>query len=149
MRRPGKGFRLRASHAGDYAMRYGRLLNVATMLLLVLRVTGVTAQTPAGPARPAAFHLMEATVDEVRGALQSGHTTCRGLVELYLKRIDAYDKAGPGLNAVQTINPRARQEADRLDSAFKSSGAVGPLHCIPVLLKDQVDTRDMPTTTRK
>ena len=55
-------------------------------------------------------------------------------------------RPGLRLNAVQTINPRARQEADRLDAAFKSSGPVGPLHCIPVLVKDQVDTSDMPTT---
>src|SRR5262249_61216208 len=45
-----------------------------------------------------------------------------------------------------TVNPNALQEADRLDATFKVSGAVGPLHCIPVLLKDQVETRDMPTT---
>ncbi len=127
-------------------MRYYSSMKAATTLLLVVCVTGVAAQPPAPSARPAAFHLMEATIDEVRGALQSGHTTCRGLVELYLKRIETYDKAGPALNAVQTINPRARQEADRLDAAFKSSGPVGPLHCIPVLVKDQVDTSDMPTT---
>jgi len=127
-------------------MRYHSLLNVATTVLLVACVTDVAAQTPAPSARPVAFHLMEATVDEVRGALQSGRATCRGLVELYLKRIETYDKAGPGLNAVQTINPRALQEADRLDAAFKSSGPVGPLHCISVLVKDQVDTSDMPTT---
>ena len=126
-------------------MRYSSLLNAATMALVVC-VTDAGAQTPAPYASPAAFHLMEATIDEVRGALQSGRTTCRGLVELYLKRIETYDKAGPGLNAVQTINPRARQEADRLDAAFKSSGPVGRLHCIPVLVKDQVDTGDMPTT---
>ena len=121
-------------------------MNTGTTVLLVVCVAGVAAQTPAPSARPAAFHLMEATIDEVRGALQSGRITCRGLVELYLKRIETYDKAGPALNAVQTINPRARQEADRLDAAFKSSGPVGPLHCIPVLVKDQVDTSDMPTT---
>src|SRR5688572_1603513 len=127
-------------------MRNYSSMNAATTLLLVVCVTGLAAQTPAPTVRPAAFHLMEATIDEVRGALQSGHTTCRGLVDLYLKRIESYDKAGPALNAVQTINPRARQEADRLDVAFKSSGPVGPLHCIPVLVKDQVDTSDMPTT---
>ena len=89
--------------------------------------------------------MMEATIDEVRGALQSGRNVpgaCRVLPRAHR----ACDKAGPALNAVQTINTRARQEADRLDAAFKSSGAVGPLHCIPVLVKDQVDTSDMPTT---
>jgi amidase len=127
-------------------MRYCSLLNAATTALLVLRAASVAAQSPSASAKPEAFHLMEATVDDVRGVLQSGRATCRGLVELYLKRIETYDKAGPALNAVQTINPRARQEADRLDAAFKSSGPVGPLHCIPVLVKDQVDTSDMPTT---
>src|SRR5512134_1735465 len=101
-------------------MRDFSLLIAATAALLVVWVSDAAAQAPAASASPAAFHLMEATVDEVRGALQSGRTTCRGLVELYLERIEAYDKAGPGLNAVQTLNPRALQEADRLDAAFKS-----------------------------
>jgi len=127
-------------------MRHFSVSNVATTVLVMACAIGISAQAPAPPAKPVAFHVMEATIDEVRGALQSGRTTCRVLVDTYLKRIEAYDKAGPALNAVQTINPRARQEADRLDAAFKSSGAVGPLHCIPVLVKDQVDTSDMPTT---
>ena len=50
------------------------------------------------------------------------------------------------MNAVQTINPRALQDAERLDTAFAASGPVGPLHCIPLLVKDQVETSDMPTT---
>ena len=102
------------------------------------------AQTTAPPAT--GFHFLEATIDDVRSALQSRQTTCRALVELYLKRIQAYDKSGPSLNAIQTVNAKALQEADRLDAAFKSSGPVGTLHCIPVLIKDQIDTNDMPTT---
>jgi Asp-tRNA(Asn)/Glu-tRNA(Gln) amidotransferase A subunit family amidase/ABC-type molybdate transport system substrate-binding protein len=96
--------------------------------------------------RPPEFHLLEATIDDIHAALRSGRTTCRGLVELYLKRIAAFDKSGPGLNAVQAINPRALREAERLDAAFKASGAVDGLHCIPVLVKDQLETTDMPTT---
>lgn len=92
------------------------------------------------------FHLLETTIDDIHSSLKSGEITCRRLVELYLKRIEAYDKRGPNLNAVQTINPRALQEAERLDTAFKSSGLTGSLHCVPVLLKDQVETSDMPTT---
>src|SRR5207253_10211730 len=98
------------------------------------------------PAAAAGFHLLEATIDDIHAALQSKQITCRQLVNLYIKRIEAYDKEGPRLNAVQTINSRALQEADRLDAAYSSSGPVGPLHCIPVLLKDQVETSDMPTT---
>ena len=68
------------------------------------------------------------------------------LTELYLERIRAYDHTGPALNAVQTVNPNALQEADRLDRAFATGGPVGPLHCVPVLVKDQLDTNDIPTT---
>lgn len=96
--------------------------------------------------QPTPFNLIEATIDDVRAALGSKQITCRILVEQYIRRIDAYDKSGPALNAVQTINRRAVQDADRLDSLFATSGPVGPLHCVPVLMKDQVETADMPTT---
>jgi amidase len=101
----------------------------------------IEAQAP-----PASFHLVEATIDDIHAAFGANRLTCRALVEVYLRRIEAYDKVGPRLNAVQTVNPRALQEADRLDAAFRSSGPAGPLHCIPVLVKDQVETSDMPTT---
>ena len=65
---------------------------------------------------------------------------------MYLARIEAYDKKGPALNAVILVNPNALQIADDLDARFKASGPVGPLHGIPVLLKDNVNTADMPTT---
>src|ERR1700674_5337220 len=111
--------------------------NVATLVLL-LSTGELVAQTPAPSARATSFHLLEATIDDVHGALRSGRTTCRELVELYLKRVAAYDKSGPDLNAVQAINPRALQEADRLDAAFKASGPVGALHCIPFSAKNQL-----------
>ena len=122
-------------------MRNSRLL---TSFVLILIVAVNTGSAPAQA--PGAFHLLETTIDDIHAALQSKRITCRELVNLYLKRIAAYDKEGPRLNAVQTINSRALQEADRLDAAYASSGPVGPLHCIPVLLKDQVETSDMPTT---
>jgi amidase len=92
------------------------------------------------------FHVLEATIDDIHDALRSGRMTCRKLVGLYLERISAYDKSGPGLNAVQTVNSHALQEADRLDVGFRASGTIGSLHCIPVLVKDQLETTDMPTT---
>jgi len=92
------------------------------------------------------FQLIEATIQDVRAALTSQQITCRELVQQYLDRIEAYDAAGPALNAIQHVNPNALREADSLDATFSASGPVGPLHCIPVLLKDQVETRDMPTT---
>ncbi len=119
-----------------------RLVIVAVLSLLIgaTNILGARAQTSPP------FQALETTIDDVHAALRAKRLTCRALVELYLRRIDAYDKAGPRLNAVQTINPHARQEADRLDATFRSSGPVGPLHCIPVLVKDQVETSDMPTT---
>ncbi len=122
------------------------IVNVAAIALLLFSTNKLEAQAPASSATPTDFHILEATIDDVHAALLSGRTTCRELVELYLKRIAAYDKSGPGLNAVQTINPRALQEADRLDVAFKAAGPVGALYCIPVLVKDQLETTDMPTT---
>ncbi|MCG8468435.1 MAG: amidase [Gemmatimonadetes bacterium] len=92
------------------------------------------------------FELEEATIADVHTAMRAGDLTCRTLVERYLARIEAYDQQGPRLNAVQTINSRALETADRLDAALASDGLAGPLHCIPVLLKDQVETDDMPTT---
>src|SRR5438132_11322385 len=65
---------------------------------------------------------------------------------MYLDRIEAYDKSGPAINAIITVNSKALDEADRLDAAFKASGFVGPLHGIPLICKDQFDVKGMPTT---
>ncbi|MGH7836078.1 MAG: amidase family protein, partial [Candidatus Binatia bacterium] len=92
------------------------------------------------------FDVLEATIDDVLGAYKTGQLTARRLVEIYLDRIQRYDKSGPALNAIITVNPAALAEADRLDAAFKASGFVGPLHGIPVILKDQADAKGMPTT---
>jgi len=91
-------------------------------------------------------NLLELTIPEARAAMESGRLSCRQLVQGYLDRIAAYDSAGPGLNAIQTVNPRALLEADSLDAVRRARGPMGVLHCVPVLLKDQVETRDMPTT---
>ena len=73
--------------------------------------------------------------------------TCRELVELYLARIEAYDRSGPELNAILTVNPKVLEEAEDLDRAFGQDGElVGPLHGIPVLVKDQAETAGIRTT---
>jgi len=113
---------------------------------MLVAVLALSAAIQPSPSPPAPFHLVEATIDDVRAALASKQITCRALVEQYIRRIEAFDKSGPALNAVQTINRRALQDAERLDAAFAASGAVGPLHCTPMLVKDQVETSDMPTT---
>ena len=92
------------------------------------------------------FPVLEATINGVHAAQAAGRLSCRELVQGYLDRIAAYDQAGPALNAVQHVNAGALDTADALDAAFAESGPVGPLHCAPVLLKDQVETRDLPTT---
>lgn len=92
------------------------------------------------------FEVMETTIARVHAAFGSGRLTCRALVQAYLDRIAAYDKAGPALNAIQFVNPRALEQADSLDAVWRSRSPRGSLHCVPVLLKDQVETSTMPTT---
>jgi Asp-tRNA(Asn)/Glu-tRNA(Gln) amidotransferase A subunit family amidase len=89
---------------------------------------------------------MEATIADIHDAYRHGQLTCRELVQQYLDRIAAYDKQGPALKALITVNPRALEVADELDRQYKRSGLTGPLHGIPVILKDNYDTFDMPTT---
>lgn len=98
------------------------------------------------PARAQRFDVVEATIATTHDALRSGRTTCRAVVQQYLDRIAAYDKTGPALNAIQHINARALLEADSLDAVMRARRPIGALHCVPVLLKDQIETRDMPTS---
>lgn len=94
----------------------------------------------------APFKLEEANIADVHRAMGNGQITARQLVVAYLKRIEAYDKKGPAINAIIEINPKALEEADRLDAAFKKTGLTGPLHGIPILVKDAIATTDLPTT---
>src|SRR5262249_46390628 len=92
------------------------------------------------------FNIVEATIDDIHAGYKSGQLTCRQLVKMYLDRIEAFDKKGPAINAIITVNSDALKEADRLDASYKASGPVGPLHGIPVIVKDQADVKGMPTT---
>lgn len=93
------------------------------------------------------FVLEEATVDGIQAAYRAGTLTVAQLVSRYLARIEAYDRQGPALQALITVNPRALAEAARLDAERAAKqGRVGPLHGIPVILKDNFDTHDLPTT---
>jgi amidase len=97
-------------------------------------------------ATPNAFDIVETTIADIHAAYRSGALKARELVQAYLDRIAAYDKAGPKINSIITINPRALEEADRLDAALSAKGPVGALHGIPVVIKDQADVDGMPTT---
>jgi Asp-tRNA(Asn)/Glu-tRNA(Gln) amidotransferase A subunit family amidase len=97
-------------------------------------------------AQPAKFDAFEKSIPELQSAMERGETTSEGLVRQYLERIDAFDRRGPRLNAMIYTNPRAIEDAAALDQERADNGARGPLHGIPVLLKDNYDTYDMPTT---
>jgi amidase len=107
----------------------------------LLSVSPGHAQSGRGP-----FQIVETTIDDVHAAYKSGKLTAHQLVQGYLDRIHAYDQQGPRINAIITLNPKALEEADRLDAQYKNSGFVGPLHGIPILVKDEIDTAGMPTT---
>ena len=88
----------------------------------------------------------ERTIPELQAAMASGETTSAALVQQHLDRIAAFDRAGPRLNAMIMINPGALEEAAELDREREEKGPRGPLHGIPIVLKDNYDTHDMPTT---
>ena len=100
----------------------------------------------AQPLPAQSFDLIETTIDDIHAAYKDGRLSVRQLVEMYLDRIAAYDKKGPAINAIISLNPEALAEADRLDAEFGKTGFVGPLHGIPVIMKDQADIKGMPTT---
>jgi amidase len=93
-------------------------------------ITSVHAQAPVP------FRVEEATIAEIHAALKAGRTTCRAIVEQYVRRIDAFDKNGPALNAIVLVNPNALAQADALDRG----GWAGPLHCVPTIVKDNFET---------
>src|SRR5690625_2742122 len=87
------------------------------------------------------------TIAEIHDAILAGRLTTRRLVEVYLARIEACDREGPRLNSIITVNPRALETADALDESFAHTGRfAGPLHGVPVIVKDNIDTYDLPTT---
>jgi amidase len=95
-------------------------------------------------AQTAPFAIDETTIAQIHAALRDGQLTCRALVAEYLKRVEAFDKQGPALNAITLVNPQALALADALDKQFAARKALtGPLHCIPVVVKDNFETIGM------
>ncbi len=109
-------------------------------------VLAVVVMLAAASAAAQQFQLMEASISDIHSAFQSGKLTCHSLVQQYLDRIQAYDQKGPSLNALLYVNPKALEQADAMDKTFKRGAKLKPLQCIPVVLKDNFDTADMPTT---
>src|SRR3954466_14791120 len=113
------------------------------ILVSILGAAALAAQQPQQPQLPPAaapFRVEEASIAQIHEAMKAGRLTCRALVDTYLRRIHAYDKNGPGINALVVINPDAQKLADDLDRRYAQSGPTGPLHCIPAIVKDNFET---------
>lgn len=110
-------------------------------------VTLTDRAQPIATSQAPAFALDELTIDELQSRMREGRETSRSLVDQYLARIDAIDRRGPAINAVIDLNPDAQKIADQLDAERKSGKVRGPLHGIPVLIKDNIDTADRMHTT--
>jgi amidase len=120
--------------------------SVAAVMHPALGAGRVIAGAPPA-AEPKAFELEEVTIDELQSGMKSGKFTARSITEQYLQRIQEVDKQGPALNSVIEINPDALEIAESLDRERKEKGTRGPLHGIPVLIKDNIDTADKMMTT--
>ena len=127
------------SRAGRRA-RHTLLVVSPTIMAGCSSIAGSRASTPAP------FVIEETTIEEVHRAFASGRLTCRALVAGYLERIEAYDRAGPALTAIVTVNDRALTIADSLDRRWRETGPIGPLHCVPFVVKDNIATEGLRTT---
>jgi amidase len=114
--------------------------------LLAAMTTSCSLNLGGGESPAAMLEVTETTIPELQQAMSEGRVTAVQLVDAYLARIAAYDDQGPGLNAIIGLNPAAREDAARLDEERRDRGPRGPLHGIPVILKDNYDALGMPTT---
>jgi amidase len=114
---------------------------ISVALLLVALLTACVTQT----APSSSFSVVEASIAGLHSALQTGQTSCTAVVRAELARIKAYDRS-TGLHAIVQINPKALYRAKALDKARKTGQPLGPLYCVPVVIKDNFDTHDLRTT---
>ncbi len=118
----------------------------AAAVLLALLTVGLLRGDAQQTAPSAEFDVAEKDIVDLQMALRDGRVTSRRLVELYAARIQAYDRNGPGINAFITLNPAALDQAAALDRERQAGASRGPLHGIPLVIKDNFTTADMPTT---
>src|SRR5919198_3399392 len=116
---------------------------IRLIALLNVVVLGLAATTRAEGGTFRILRVEEPTIADIYAAMNSGELTCRQLVQSYLNRIAAYDKKGPTLNAITVVNPQALALATELDAKYVQSWPTGPLHCIPVIVKDNYNTADL------
>src|SRR5262245_54103806 len=117
------------------------------MRAFVLSIVLVAASAAPSPQSSPPFELEEMTIAQLQEAVASGRYTARQLVDLYTARINQIDRSGPALRSVIELNPDALTIADSLDVERKSGKVRGPLHGIPILIKDNIDTYDKMMTT--
>ncbi|MCA9736627.1 MAG: amidase [Gemmatimonadetes bacterium] len=127
-------------------MREGRRrLRPGAVSALAISGGLVAAACAAAGPEPEPVEVVEATLAELQDAIRGGRTTCRMVVQAYLERIERYD-GSTGLHAITEVNPRALTVADSIDAALAAGETPGPLFCAPLLVKDNFDTHDLPTT---
>jgi hypothetical protein len=123
---------------------------VALIVLASAIGAGTAAQKPGAPRSSPwpgdRFDVMEKTIAELQDAMKAGTVTSGDLVDIYFARIGAYDRERPAINALISLNPRAREEAAALDRERATRGPRGPLHGIPVVVKDNFEHGRLPTT---
>ena len=124
-------------------------MNPKPPTIALLAGTLLAVQSPAVTlAQTSTFSVEEATISDLHAAYLAGRTTTRAVIQAHLDRIAAYDKRGPVINSLITVNARALEDADRLDAALRASGRLtGPLHGIAIVVKDNIDVAGMPMTS--
>jgi len=124
-----------------------KLSSLRVRVPVICAMLAVAASLGSAQQAPAPFHLQEATIGGIHAAFAAGRLTCAQLTRLYLDRIDAYNLRAPALRAIITVNPKSMETAAEMDQQYKAnpSGA-GSLHCVPIVLKDNFNTFDLPTT---
>jgi amidase len=124
-----------------------RRIRGAAVLVVAVLFGGCTPSAPEPPPAAATFPLDELTIGELQDAMAAGRYTSRQLVELYSRRIEEIDRGGPALRSISELNPDALRIADELDAERRQRGPRGPLHGVPLVIKDNIDTGDRMTTT--
>ncbi len=118
-----------------------RLLRACAVTAAVFCLLVAAPRTESPP-----FDVVEKTIPELAAAMRAGAVTSHALVQAYLARVGAFDHQGPSINAIIAVNPNALADADAMDRERSAGRVRGPLHGIPIVVKDNYDTRDMPTT---
>jgi len=126
------------------------VLNKVRIVFFILLLIQISCQSPSEKEQSIytdSFRFLEQDIAEIQQGYKDGTYTIKELVEAYLKRIEEIDKSGPMLNSIIQINPDAIQNAEQLDLEMVQGNIRGPLHGIPILLKDNIDTHDKMATT--